>query len=247
MEVEVPTGAPDGLQIEHQGRGDEHSFRATGNLKIVVNVEQHRRFERSGDDLFVGAKCSLVEALLGFTDKKVTTLSGERLVVSHDGVAFTGFTKTFRGHGLPRFKRPDADPDRGADSLPPSGDRGETHGALVVRFSVVFPKRLTDDQRAVLAQVLGDEEASVLEALLRRMTTGSYNVPILSADEARFCRQCRFDDGALGGRADWCAPVPEYFTWWRAFGAVEADDYLGDPIDYWTSYRDWASASSNGL
>ena len=163
VEIEIPAGVPDGFQIERSGQGDEHQFRKSGDLKLMVRVEDHPRFHRDGDDLILNAKCTLVEALLGFDNKKVTTLSGERLVVRHDGEAFTGFSKIFRGYGLPKFKRSqnkslDDEQDDSTDLLLESdtklGSRAITNGALMVRFTVIFPKRLTYEQRKVLSEVL---------------------------------------------------------------------------------------------
>ena len=256
VEIEIPAGVPDGFQIERSGQGDEHQFRKSGDLKLMVRVEDHPRFHRDGDDLILNAKCTLVEALLGFDNKKVTTLSGERLVVRHDGEAFTGFSKIFRGYGLPKFKRSqnkslDDEQDDSTDLLLESdtklGSRAITNGALMVRFTVIFPKRLTYEQRKVLSEVLGEEDATIFESLLRHMTSGRYDLPVLSLEEARYCRKCIFDDGGLGGSADWCAPVPEYFTWWAAFGKVEDDAYLGDSVSYANDYESWVTAGGSGV
>ena len=212
VEVHVPAGAPDGLEIEQIGHGNAHIFRAMGMLKLVVRVEAHRRFERVGDNLFLSLKCSLMDALVGFSGRRVTALNGERLPVVHGGAALAGFSKSFPGYGLPRFRQ-------GAESFAIGGIvRVVTHGALVVRFSVVLPRRLTEGQRADVARIIGKDGVAVLEVLLRRRSADQNYRLEGSVEEARFCRQSIFDGGYYSWSADWCVPVPEYFTWWRAFG-----------------------------
>ena len=137
INVEIPPGAPDGHEITFKGLGDEHPQRATGDLILVVTVAQHPVFSRSEaapENLYCNASVGLLDALLGF-DRKLTGLSGERLLVEHRRVAFSSFTLSIRDEGLPVF------------------GNATQRGQVTVFIRVDFPKTLTALQADVLRRV----------------------------------------------------------------------------------------------
>jgi DnaJ-class molecular chaperone len=195
INVEIPPGAPDGHEITFKGLGDEHPQRATGDLVLVVTVAQHPVFSRSEaapENLYCNASVGLLDALLGF-DRKLTGLSGERLLVEHRRVAFSSFTLSIRDEGLPVF------------------GNATQRGQVTVFIRVDFPKTLTALQADVLRRVgLRDEELRFI-FLLQALYAYQYAQTVApDSDEVVFAKRC-----VVGAEAA-CVPDPLYATWWRS-------------------------------
>ena len=123
--MEIPPGAPDGR--DHLQGLEASTAARDGRLVLVVTVAQHPVFSRSEaapENLYCNASVGLLDALLGF-DRKLTGLSGERLLVEHRRVAFSSFTLSIRDEGLPVF------------------GNATQRGQVTVFIRVDFPKTLT--------------------------------------------------------------------------------------------------------
>ncbi|CAN6486617.1 unnamed protein product [Victoria cruziana] len=66
LEVIVEKGMQNGQKITFAGEADEAPDTVTGDIVFVVQLKDHPRFKRKGDDLFVEHTLSLTEALCGF-------------------------------------------------------------------------------------------------------------------------------------------------------------------------------------
>lgn len=110
-----------------------------GDLYVRVKIKAHQKFKRTGADLIIEKKITLLEALTGFTFDvdhfqgkkiKVQTLPGE--------VVKPGDVKTLKGKGMPFFK----------DCM--------SYGNLYVKFDVIFPTRgeLKPEQVEALKKIL---------------------------------------------------------------------------------------------
>ena len=126
LEVKVPAGVDTGSRIRLRGKGGGPGG-AARDLYIVPRVEPHSVFTRTGADLTREIRVTLGEALLG-AEIAVRTLKGSLLLTIPAG---TQHGRTFRltGQGMPRL-------------------RGEGHGDLYVRVSVVLPTKLSDEAKA---------------------------------------------------------------------------------------------------
>ena len=140
LRVSVPAGIDEGMQIRLAGEG-EHGMRGgpPGNLYVVVSVKKHPLFQRDGNDLLLDLPINIAQAALG--DKiEVPTLNGD--------VAFTIPPGTQHGQTF-RIK------DAGVPYLRRNG-----RGDLIVTTQVVVPKKLNEQQKALLrelARMLGKE------------------------------------------------------------------------------------------
>lgn len=123
-----------------------------------------------------------MDALLGF-DKKLTTITGQRIPVSHHQSTFSRFSKVFPGHGLPVFQR---DPEASGTSLKHVLGRG----ALVVNFDIVFPEYLNTEDKELLENVLDIE--------VRRVVCGGVACTCAGAGLGSVC-QARLSADALCG------------------------------------------------
>jgi molecular chaperone DnaJ len=133
LEVDIPAGISDGQRIRLSGRG--HAGEAggpAGDLYVMVSVREDQRFVREGDDLITALDVPAPLAALGST-LEVPTLEGSTNVELPAGTQ-PGEVLTLRGEGMPSLRR---------------GRRGD----IKVVVNVVIPRRLSDAQRELLAQL----------------------------------------------------------------------------------------------
>ncbi|KAJ7536398.1 hypothetical protein O6H91_12G067800 [Diphasiastrum complanatum] len=122
LEVHVERGMQHGQKITFQGQADEAPDTVPGDIVIVLQVKDHAKFKRKGDDLFVEHTLSLVEALCGFKFI-LTHLDGRQLLVksSPGEIVKPGQYKCINDEGMPHYQRP------------------FMKGALYIHFAVDFP------------------------------------------------------------------------------------------------------------
>jgi len=159
LEIYVDKGMKHGQKIVHSGEGDQAPDIIPGDIVIVLQQKEHATFKRDGDDLFMEANLTLLEALCGF-ELAVTHLDGRVLKVkSQPGEVVTpGDIKCADGEGMPHYKNP------------------FEKGRLIIRFGVTFPKSrtITPEQAKVLEKLLPKpkpqpalKDADVEEVVLR--------------------------------------------------------------------------------
>jgi molecular chaperone DnaJ len=131
--VDIPAGAPDGLQLRVPGRGAAGDpGTPAGDLYVFVHVRPHRTFEREGDDVVQTVPISFPQAALG-GETEVPTLEGSaRLRVPAGTQSHT--LLRLRGKGLPRM-------------------RGGGRGDELVRVVVTTPERLSAEERRLLERL----------------------------------------------------------------------------------------------
>ena len=144
LEVQVPAGVREGLQIQLRGQGDAGESNAgSGNLYVVVHVQEHEYFKRRDNDILLEININVAQAALG--DRIVVpTVDGDVELVIPPGTQ-SGKAFRLRGRGVPRLRTDGTNSGRGDQ---------------VVTVSVEVPTRLTDDQRALferLAETLGGQ------------------------------------------------------------------------------------------
>jgi molecular chaperone DnaJ len=132
-QLSVPAGIADGQRIRHGARGHVGEGGApAGDLYVLVRVRPDERFVREEDDLITALDVAAPLASLGAT-LEVPTLDGPIPLEVPVGVQ-PGEVLTVRGQGMPSL-------------------RGGRRGDLRVVVNVVVPRRLTDAQRELIAQL----------------------------------------------------------------------------------------------
>jgi molecular chaperone DnaJ len=124
LAIEIPAGIDEGRMMQANVGGEP--------LLIQFAVQPHPHFERDGDDLVTETTLTFARAALG---GKVTVpiIDGETQVEIKPGTQ-PGSIITLRGQGVPHLEA------RG---------RGDLH----VRLNVAVPRKLSDEQRAILEQL----------------------------------------------------------------------------------------------
>lgn len=131
MKINIPAGVDSSQTIRVEGAGEAGKRGGRfGDLYLRIYIEQHKLFERKGDDLFVKMSIGITEAALG-AEVKVSTIEGKDILLSVP--AGTPAKKVFRvsGKGMPHF-------------------RGYGRGDMYVDMEVGIPKKLTRKQKELL-------------------------------------------------------------------------------------------------
>lgn len=151
IKVKVPAGVDNGSRLKLRNEG-EAGLRGgpSGDLYVVLSVEEHEFFHREGANLVCQRPISMFDAALG-TEADVPTLDG---VVKLKIPAGTQHGKVFRlnGKGVPDLRRS-------------GGARGDQY----VSVQIEIPTKLSRKQRKLLEQIR-DDGAEHAESLVSTFT-----------------------------------------------------------------------------
>lgn len=104
VEVRVPEGVSDGLELRISGAGNAgRAGGSAGDLYISLAVEPHPVFERRGQDLFAVLEVPMTQAALG-VELEVETLDGVARVKLQPGTA-SGSVVRVKDAGIPNLGR----------------------------------------------------------------------------------------------------------------------------------------------
>ncbi|KAG2243244.1 hypothetical protein Bca52824_094918 [Brassica carinata] len=116
-------------------KGNQEPGVTPADLTFVVDEKPHPVYTRDGHDLIFEKKVSLIDALTGVT-VSLTTLDGRNLTIPVLDIVKPGQEIVIPNEGMPT-KEP------------------LKRGDLRVRFEILFPSRLTSEQKSDLKRVLG--------------------------------------------------------------------------------------------
>lgn len=132
LTVKIPAGIATGQQLRLSGEGEHGTAGGpTGDLYVVVHVQDHEFFHRENDDLYCELPVHYHTLALGGT-VKVPTLDG-RADVSIPAATQPGARFRVRGKGMPNVN-------------------GRGHGDLHVIARAAVPKKLTREQKRILEE-----------------------------------------------------------------------------------------------
>jgi molecular chaperone DnaJ len=131
LEVDIPAGIHDGQRIRLSGEGHAGVLGGrAGDVYVGVSVRPDDRFVREGNDIYSQVDLTITEAALGAT-LTVDTLTGPVELEFSPGTQ-PGEVKLLRGRGMPVLQ-------------------GFGRGDQRVLVNVMVPRRLSDEQRRLLA------------------------------------------------------------------------------------------------
>ncbi len=150
--VKIPAGAKDGMKIRVPGRGNAgRKGGPPGDLYVVTRVQEHPVFKRRGDDFVVEVPVSFVEAALG-AEIDVPRPEGGTVKLRLPPGTQDGKQFKVRGAGAPKART-----------------RGAERGDLIVRASLVVPKKLKRREREILEALAEERDENVREELFKKV------------------------------------------------------------------------------
>jgi len=132
LSVTIPAGIDNGQAITLRGEGEPGERGGPhGDLYVYISVKPHKIFKRNGYDLHCEMPITFGQATLG-AELEIPSLNGRVKYTIPEGTQ-TGTVFRLRNQGISHL-------------------RGSGKGDLYVRVNVDVPKRLSEDQKAVLRQ-----------------------------------------------------------------------------------------------
>ena len=132
INVKIPPGVDTGVRLRVTGEGESAGPGGdAGDLYVVLHVKESDLFERDGQDLIYRQKLGIGQAALG-TKLTIQTIDGQHEFDVAPGTQH-GERLTISGAGVPHL-------------------RGVGRGDLQIEFLIEVPKKLTKEQREILAK-----------------------------------------------------------------------------------------------
>jgi DnaJ family protein B protein 4 len=136
LEVDIKRGWKSGTKVTFENHGDDNqNGDEPADLTFIIKEQPHSVFKREGNDLVHSVKISLGKALTNPV-VNITTLDGRKLSIVVSEIVTPGFRKLVKGEGMPIAKE--------------VGKMGD----LYIVFDVLFPKTLTQAQKATIAHTI---------------------------------------------------------------------------------------------
>ncbi len=133
LTVKIPPGIATGQRLRLQGEGEHGSGSGpSGDLYVVIHVEEHPFFHREEDDLWCEVPVTYPTLVLG-GDISVPTLRGDETLT------------------IPKATQPDSRFRVRGEGMPHVSGRGR--GDLYVHVKVDVPKELSKDQQSLVEQL----------------------------------------------------------------------------------------------
>lgn len=139
--LNIPAGVDDGKRIAIHGEGDAgKNGGPSGDLIVVLHVENHTYFERSGQDLYCAVPVTMSQASLGETIF-ITTLDGKKIEFKLPSGTQSGKLLRIKNEGVPVLN-------------------SSRKGDLYIKIIVQVPTKLSSRQKEILEEFLKIEGAT---------------------------------------------------------------------------------------
>ena len=133
IEIEIPAGVEEGMQLSVQGRGNAGPFNGVaGDLIVVIEEVEHEELRREGENVHFDAYINFVDAVLG-ESIEVPTIGGKAKIKVEPGTQ-SGKVLRLKGKGLPEIN-------------------SYGHGDLLVNINVWTPQNLTSEEKKALEKL----------------------------------------------------------------------------------------------
>ena len=131
VDVEVPVGVSNGMQLKMQGFGNHIRDGVPGDLFIIIEEEQNFTFKRENNNIIVEKTISVIDAICG-ANISVNTPHGDIPVYVESGTEH-GKTVRISGKGIP--------------------DINYGLGDLYIKFAVKIPRDIPLDEKMILEKL----------------------------------------------------------------------------------------------
>lgn len=133
VSIRIPAGVDTGSRMRLSGEGEGgRRGGPSGDLYVVIHVDEHEHFQRDGQTIYLGLPISMVRAALG-CEADVPTIHGSAKLKIPAGTQ-SGQRFTLHNEGVPSL-------------------RGGGKGDMVVEVQVQTPTNLSKEQKELLRQL----------------------------------------------------------------------------------------------
>jgi molecular chaperone DnaJ len=137
IEIEIPAGVEDGMQISIAGRGNEAPFNGVpGDIIVLIEEEEHPDLKRNGNNLHYDLYINFIDAALGNT-YEIPMAEGKAKINIEAGTQ-SGKILRLRGKGIPNVQ-------------------GYGKGDLLVNINIWTPRKLSSKEKDILAKLRDSE------------------------------------------------------------------------------------------
>jgi molecular chaperone DnaJ len=131
LSIQIPKGVDDGTQMRLSGKGDAgYRGGSNGDLYVLINVQKHKIFQRSEENLYYKLPISMTDAALG-AEIEVPTIDGGKSKVKIPEGTQSGKQFRLKGKGMPIL-------------------RGNDFGDLYLETNIIIPESLNKEQIQLL-------------------------------------------------------------------------------------------------
>lgn len=131
VDVDIPAGVSNGIQLTMQMMGNEIKDGIAGDLLILIDEVREHWFRREGGNIIVDKEISVIDAIIGATTN-VKTPHGDVTIAIEPGTEHGKIFRVF-GKGVP--------------------DIQQGMGSLVVNIKVKIPKNINLEEKAILEKL----------------------------------------------------------------------------------------------
>tara|TARA_X000000950_G_scaffold286749_1_gene396655 strand:+ start:11768 stop:12859 length:1092 start_codon:yes stop_codon:yes gene_type:complete len=139
VEVYIQPGTGDNERICLPNMGDENISGEFGNIILIIKEKEHELFKRSKNDLIINKKITLYQALTG-VKFSCNHMDGRKLNIQtpNNRVIESGSIFRISEEGMP-------------------SKLSSKNGDLLIKFLIIMPKNITEEQKFLLSQMFPDE------------------------------------------------------------------------------------------
>ena len=144
ISIYIPPGTSNGEKFLLRGDGDwSPDYIEVGDLVVIVNeVKSKTGIIREGENLIFHKKLNLVEALCGTTfiykqlDERILKIKTKNIIIPNQ-------VMKIKGEGMKKQKE------------------GTEYGDLIIKFSIIFPEKLSNERKKYLMKILPKVEKQI--------------------------------------------------------------------------------------
>jgi curved DNA-binding protein len=134
VEVKIPAGVHDGVVLRLAQMGDDSiPSIPRGDIHLTINVMNHNKFQRQGDDLVCSLDINCFDAILGKT-AQIETLDKKTLEVSIKPGTQHGQLMAASGYGMPKM------------------NDNRFKGRLLISINITIPDNLSEEKKQILRE-----------------------------------------------------------------------------------------------
>ena len=156
FQLEIQPGFGEQTTLVYKGLGHESFGAHASDLIIKFAQVSKPGYQRRGDDLVVTTTISLAEAIQ-MQPVAIDTLDNRKVFVAPESVVTPQTELRVKGEGMPLAQTGDIVVDT-TTQLKPLDDQPK--GDLVVKFNILFPKRILNEHRQAMIQALTENEVA---------------------------------------------------------------------------------------